>query len=285
MKVLFLLLLLLPAIVFPQRQDAKVLAYNVGFGGLTAGVGAVINKKADENWRRTFVRGFWQGSIGGALNYTSKKSLHLVYENENLAYTLPGRVLNAAGNSIIQNAAANEPFLKNWNFEYGWFRFDYRSRAKTRFGVRVLPLSVIGTVAALPQGRLDLPTTLLTGVVTFRSDELLSTLSGHQEGVNYGRVFIYNDEQSSKYYILSHEVIHEFQYRQHLVFNAYLQKPVARTNAPGLKKLFTKYVYPDISYFGLFYLAEGIEPSPHYYRNFYEFEAERLSTNCHVPVE
>lgn len=284
MKVLIILLLLIPGILFPQSQDAKVLTYNIGFGGLTAGVGAVINKKEGENWRKTFARGFWQGSIGGALNYTAKKSTYLIQKNNSLSYAIPARIVNAAGNSIIQNAAANGPFLKVWNFEYGLFRFDYSAVAEDRFRVRLLPESIVASLIVLPQGHLDLSTTLCSGIITVKAEGMINSVSGRHDGVNYGRAFIYYEDMS-RYHIISHEIIHEYQYREYQVFNAYWKNNIEKMDAPRLKKFFTKYMFPDVPYFGLFYMLEGVERSPHYYRNFYEFEAERTSTNHHVHVE
>lgn len=283
MKFIFALCLLFPRLVFSQDQEIKVLTHNIVFGGLTGGVGAIINKKEGDNWRKNFVRGFWQGSIGGLLNYSAKKTIYYIDQNKQTGYALPARLLSSAGNSIIQNAAANGPFLKNWNFEYGFLRFDYYAGAEKKFRVRVLPESVIATAVALNKGRLDVNTTLLTGVMVLKSTELINTTRGSTDGINYGRAFIYIDD-TLKYHLISHELIHEFQYREYLVFNAYLKKEVSKIKETRFKKILTKYIYPDIPYFGLFYLLEGNEPKPRYFKNYFEFEAERFATNKHVQV-
>jgi hypothetical protein len=57
-----------------KHQEATLLVYNVVFGGLTGGIGSILNKPKTSSWHRAFVRGFWQGSLGGTLNYTSKKN-------------------------------------------------------------------------------------------------------------------------------------------------------------------------------------------------------------------
>jgi hypothetical protein len=278
-----LILLFLPIAIFSQNQESKVLFYNVGFGGITAGIGAIINKKS-EPWKKCFLRGFWQGSIGGLLNYSAKKSIYLVNKNSNVAYALPARVISSAGNSIIQNAAANQPFLQNWNFEYGFFRVDFSTGTKSKFGVRILPESIIASAILLSKGKPDIHTTLLTGVMSFKSNNLIYSARGAHDGVNYGRAFLYLDS-STKYHVIAHEIIHEFQYREYLVFNSFFKTSVSKINAPALKKLFTQYIYPDVPYFGLFYMLEGINPSPMIFRNYFEFEAERFGTNKFVIIK
>ena len=278
MKILLIWFLLFPGIICAQQREVKVLTYNVGFGGLSAGLGAVLNKKKGENWKRSFVRGWWQGSIGGVLNYSGKKTIHLIDKNNNLGYALPARLLSAAGNSIIQNAAYNSPFLKNWNLEYGFFHFDFVTGSGRNFSVRLLPLSVVSTALLLPKGKLDVRTSLFTGTMALKSKKPISTINGRHSGVNYGRAFIYQDD-TLQYHLIAHELTHEYQYREYLVFNAYLKKPAAKLKETRAKKFFAKYIYPDIPYFGLFYALEGVQQGPRFYRNYFEYEAEKFGTN------
>jgi hypothetical protein len=281
MKRFFVLLLFFPLLISAQSQEQKVLGYNVGFGALTSGLGAVINKKKAENWKKSFLRGFWQGSIGGLINYSAKKTIYYVDEKDNLAYALLARLISSAGNSIIQNAAFNEPFLTNWNLEYGFLRFDYSVNSVKKFKVRILPASVIGTALALPKGRLDIGATLLSGMMVFHSKELINTLNNKHDGINYGSAMVYYGD-TLRYHIISHEIIHEYQYREYLVFNSYLKKEMPKIKESGLKRWITKYIYPDLPYFGLFYTLMGVESGPRYFKNYFEFEAERFATNRYV---
>jgi hypothetical protein len=281
MKKLLLALLLVPGMLLAQNQEGKVLMYNIGFGGLTSGIGAVINKKKTENWKKSFARGFWQGSIGGTLNYSAKKSTYLIYKNNNAGFALPARIISAAGNSIIQNAALNEPFLKNWSFDYGLFRMDYTPNKDKKFQVRLLPEAVVASLLLVPKGKIDIGATLSTGVMIFKSTGRISTIHGNKNGLNYGRAFIYVPD-SVRNHVIAHEIIHEFQYREYMVFNAYLKPQADKMKLMGLKKVFTRYLYPDIPYFGLFYMLEGVQEYPRFYRNFFEFEAERMSRHSYV---
>lgn len=280
MKIL-LILLFLPSICFPQQQDTKLLLYNTGFGGISSAIGAVINKK-HENWKNCFVRGFWQGSIGGLINYSSKKTMYLVSNRNSFGYALPARLLSAAGNSIIYNAASNAPFLQNWSLDYGIFRFDLSLQSEKKFKARILPVSVVASAVALSKGKFDFGTTMLTGVMTFKTNEWISTVR-KTDAINYGRAIIYLDS-AKKYQLVAHEIIHEFQYREYLVFNSFLRPAVLTMKNTGIKKVFEKYIYPDVPYFGLFYIMEGMHLKPQA-KNFFEFEAQRFVTNKFVKTD
>jgi hypothetical protein len=270
--------LFFPLLLFSQQQEREVLLYNIGFGGLSAGIGAAINHK-ENNWKKSFLKGFWQGSIGGVINYSSKKTLYLVGQNNNYGYALPARFLNCAGNSIVLNAAYAQPFLKNWFFEYGPLRLEYYGNSTNKWHARLLPEGILASAISLRRGYFDLETTLLTGVMAFKTKEYISPERKNVDGVNYGRAFVYYDYDSSsiKYPVVAHEIIHEFQYREHLVLNSYFQ--AGEMKKGFMKNLFTKYLYSDVPYFALFYMIQGVSPSPRFYDNFYEFEAERFATN------
>jgi len=282
MKFLFLFLLI-PSIALPQGQERKIFFYNIGFGGISGGIGAALNAKGEKR-AKCFIRGFWQGSIGGMVNYSSKKANHRIVDHQNIAWAMPARLLNAAGNSIIQNAAFNEPFLKNWNFEYGPFHFDLALHGQHPLRVRLLPLSLAGAAFCIPKGKFDAGASLLTGIMIFRTNERINSGRSMVGGINYGRAFLYQDS-SNKYHILVHEIIHEYQYREYLVINSFLKKPVERLKDTRLKKTMARYIYPDIPYFGLFYMLEGVAPAPKIYRNFFEFEAERIALGKKVVIE
>ena len=166
MRYLFLFVFL-PTIVLAQRQEATMFLYNTCFGGITSGIGAVINKPKDVNWKQAFIKGAWQGSIGGALNYSSKKVLYLVNKEQQVAYGLSAKVLHSAGTSIIENASLGEPFLQNWSIDYGPVRFDFSLNGVRKFNARFLPISVYSVIKASKYNRLDLKTTLLSGNIAF----------------------------------------------------------------------------------------------------------------------
>lgn len=273
---------------FTQHQERTVFVYNAAFGGITAGVGAAINKQKDVNWKKAFLKGFWQGSIAGVLNYSGKKTLYLVNRNQNYIYAWPAKLLHAASNSIRENAALNEPFLQNWNIDFGPLRFDFSLKHKRNFKARLLPEAIFAIAAGATYGKLDLMATLSTGQIIFYSKDILNVPNVPvSSGITFGRSSIYvvdNVPNSlNKFRVIAHELVHQFQYSEYLVFNTWLKPFEKKIKSKSLKSIFSKYIYLDIPYFFAAYYINGRYADPHYYRNFYEFEADRFATNEYVP--
>jgi hypothetical protein len=287
MKIATTLLLLLHLNVFAQHQEQAVFVYNVAFGGITSGIGAIINKPKEVNWKKAFLKGFWQGDIGGLLNYSGKKTLYLVNRNQKDIYAWPAKLLHAAGSSIMENAALNAPFLQNWNIDYGLVRFDFSFDKQRKFKVRLLPEAVVATIIAVKYGKFDLGTSLRTGEIIFKDDRVLDLPNAPlASGVTFGRVIVYVDTPQSYYTkdrILSHEIVHRYQYNEYQIFNTWLNPVARKIKSKSLQSIFSKYVYLDIPYFFVPYYINGRHADPHYYRNFYEFEADRFATNAYVP--
>jgi hypothetical protein len=275
-------LIAIPAISIAQRQERELLFYNVGFGALTGGIGATINKPKTLNWKRAFITGFWQGSIGGLLTFSGKKSLHLVNRNKTLAYAWPAKIIHAAGISIIENAAARQPFLENWNINIGIARFDFSLGDKKCVKARFLPYSIYSVISGFVGGSFDASTSLQTGNLAFKYKSPSSPWQGNSSGISFGRTFAY-ENSTDKYYFISHELVHQFQFDEYQSLNALLLPLGKKVKSTKVQILFSKYIYFDVPYLSLaYYGIEGTHDYPNYYRNFYEFEAERFSTNAHV---
>jgi hypothetical protein len=286
MKKLLLFIFIIPCLghAQTQRQERTMLLYNIGFGGFSSGVGAVLNKPKGKDWKKYFLKGFWQGSIGGLLNYSGKKTLYLVNQKQQPAYAWPAKILHAAGNSIMENAALNEPFLQNWQIEIDPVRFDFSLRGKKPFRARFLPVTIYSVAAAARDSRLDLPTTLLTGNIAFKAKgDWIRVRRGYFTGMSFGRAFAYVNS-AEKYEIIAHELVHQMQYREYQIANTWLIPYTHLLHSKKLEHIFHKYIYADVPYFLGFYVLEGFHDPFHYYRNFYELEAERFATNQYVPV-
>jgi hypothetical protein len=287
MKTAIIILLILHLDAYAQHQERTLFIYNVTFGGITSGIGAIINKPKEVDWKKAFLRGFWQGDVGGLLSYTGKKAVYLVNKNQKDIYSWPAKLLHAAGRSIIENASSYQPFLQNWNIDYGFLRFDFSFVSNRKFKVRLLPEAVVAIILASSYGRFDLTSSLRTGEIIFRSHKTLDLPNTPiAEGVTFGRAIIYvNNSQSyyTKDRILSHELIHRYQYNEYQVFNTWLKPIEGKIKSKKLQTIFSKYVYFDMPYFFLPYYITGIHAYPHFYANFYEFEADRFATNAYVP--
>jgi hypothetical protein len=262
------------------QQERKVFLYNLGFGGLTSGIGAIINKPKTSDWKKYFIKGLWQGSIGGVLNYSGKKTIYLINKNESLVYGWPAKLLHHAGTSIIENASLNEPFLQNWNLDFGPVRFDFSFGNEKKLRVRFLPSSIYSIIDGFNEGRFSLSTTLLTGNLSFKRATYFPDGSF---GYSTGRGITYIDYYY-KYHSIAHELIHQFQFNEYQVFNAWFKPLIPKLKSENIKRAFEKYIYFDLPYFLPAYALEGQSYGPKYYRNFFEFEAERFATNSHVQI-
>jgi hypothetical protein len=270
---------------FAQKQERQLLVYNALLGGVTAGVGAAINKPKGAQLGRTMINAFWQGCLGGSINFSAKKTLYLITRDEQVAYALPARILHAAGNSIIENAAFNRPFLQSWNIDYGPVRFDFSLGKNRSFKARFLPATIFAVYLGWRDATIDVPYSLYSGTFCFRSkNELVTGLDGNlYSGYAFARSYTYAPlENQFKYRTIAHELVHIMQYRDYQVLNTWIAPLAGKMKNGKVKRLFDKYVYLDLPYFWLFNVLQGRHSLPDYFKNFYEFEAERFSTNTTV---
>jgi len=266
-------------ICYGQHQERQVLLYNIGLGGLTSGIGSIINTPKGQNWKKNFVRSFWQGCAGGVLHYTGKKTVFLINKNQSLSMAWAAKLQHAAGSSITESAAANRPFLQNWNINVGPVRIDY-SFGNRKLNLRFLASSVYTCIAGFSLGTLDAKSSLMTGVLVFKTDKLIS---GDYAGGTYGTGIVYYND-SGKFHTIAHEYIHSLQYSEYVTFNTWLNPLTSKVGSNKLKNVFQNHIYLDLPYLNLFYWLEGQYSYYYYYRNFYELEAERFATNSYVPV-
>jgi hypothetical protein len=284
MKQFILIFLFVPKVLFSQDQQRTLLVYNVGLGAITSGIGAVINKPKHTNWKKYFIKGCWQGSIGGLVNYTSKKALYLVNKKNEPLYSWPAKLLHAAGLSIIENASLNEPFLQNWNIDYGPVRLDFSINGKRKTRVRFIPETTIaGIIYASKKGRFNLGRTLSTGNLVFVSkDDYISNNGVYTPGSSFGRAIVLSRFGNMSNEVIAHEIVHQFQSGDFQVLNTWLKPFEKKIKSKTLQTIYTRYVYFNIPWFWPVYEAAGRYDNPHYYKNFFEFEAQRFAANRHV---
>ena len=271
---------------YAQKQERTLFIYNVGFGAVTSGIGAIINKPKGNNWKRSFGKGLWQGSIGGLLNYSGKKTLYLNNLKQTKAFFWPAKILSSAGTSIMQSASLNKPFLENWNIDYGLFRVDFAIHDKENFKVRLLPVGIYATMMASRYCKFDIKNTLALGQIVFSGKQTIRYPNGNTAlGTSFGRGLIFVDNLQTvpiRYRLLAHEVVHQFQYNDYQIFTTWLNPLGQKVKSKTLKKIFTNYIYPDLPFSLLSYNLAGRYGFPNYFKNFYEFEAEGFSTNKYV---
>lgn len=292
---MYRILLLLIGILFfskdvkpQQNQDLQLFAYNIGFNGLTAGIGSMINKSKTTKLHTAFIQGFWKGSIGGLFIYAGKKTTYFINKERNYLYGWPAKLIHSVGLSVTENAALAKPAFANYHINLGLTRLDFNLVKKSKIQARILPVSLITILFGFKEGRrFDFDKTIRTGEIIFThpTNTLLQNrlLGDFTEAYSLGGCLVFAKDVREPFQLFSHELVHQFQYRENMIISTWLPKQNKRASTEKPKKSLIKYFYPEVPAFWLFYVADGIQPPPNYFKNFYEFEAERFSTNKYVP--
>lgn len=265
-----------------QNIEANIIAYNTLVGGFSGGIGAVINKKKDQKWHKAFAKGFIIGFGGGAICYAGKKLNVLVSQKQNLGYCWLSRIVFSAGNSIVENAAANRNFWSQWHYDVGFVRIEFKTESFTLMP-RFMPSTFAGIVFMASNGDFDYKSSFRSGTLTFRTSNfwfapnlIASTLSNGfliDSKIKRGKPF---------YDTYAHEMVHAFQFQEFSGCN-YFFNPISnqwKLKSPVLKKI-SKWVYVDINYelmVANYFLVHKGYKDKLYCRNFLEKEAEFLST-------
>jgi len=267
-----------------QNLEPKILGYNVLIGGLTGGIGALINKKKDQKWHKAFIKGFVIGVGGGAVSYSGKKLNYLVAQKQELGYCWLSRAVFSAGNSIVENAAANRPFWSRWHYDIGFMRFEVETNGPMSFTPRFMPSAFGGIVFMAVNGNIDGITTLKSGTLTFRADKVSYASYLSASTASNGFLFINSLNQGHQFYdTYAHEMIHAFQFQEfsgvNYFFNPYTEKWKSKSER---FKNTSKWFYGDVNFEAMlinyFLIQKGYEDSPEAYcDNFLENEAEFLS--------
>jgi hypothetical protein len=263
-----------------QHYGAKSLVYNAVIGGVSAGIGAIINKKQGQEWYDVFVKGFIIGTGGGAVMYSGKRLTTLITNENNVSYGWLSRSVFCAGTSIVENVASGRSFWSVWHYDIGFIRFEYDCEAQ-QFQPRVMPAALGATVFLAVQGRLDLTTSLRSGTPTFRTRNI--SYQPALVGSTVTNAFLLSDTllTGRTYYdVFAHEMIHSFQFQEFSGVNQFF-KPFGQkweTLSPTFKRVH-RWVYGDLNHelmlFNYFVIQGGSKRN--YCNNFLENEAEFLT--------
>ena len=267
-------LLLFTTTVFAQRNDTQAGLYNIGIGSLTGGIGAMINKKPTEKLGPVLVKGLWQGAIGGYALFESKRLIRLVHQNKELGFSWPSKIVNAAGTSIVENAAANRDFWERWHLNYGFSRFELDLKEHPRFHYKVMPIAFVYTVGVALQTKFELGKTLQTGQFIFSSNTKRWEET-NSIGVAVPGNIIYKPGMESFYNVITHEIVHIYQFNDLNGINTYMDKPHAYLSSKSsfFKKI-DKWIAFDYNTLvsTALYELENIN-AVRYYDNYFEHEA------------
>jgi len=272
--ILLIFLLVFSHNIFAQSNDTEAGLYNVALGSLTGGIGAMINKKPNEKLGRVFVKGLWQGAIGGYTIFESKRLARLIWQKNELVYAWPSKIVNAAGTSIVENAASNRDLWEKWHMNIGFNRIELDVKDSLSVHYKLMPIAFGYTVANMIYEKFEVGRTLQSGQFIFSSP------SSEWTGLNivavaYPGNILYEQGLYNLNNYLVHEIIHIYQQNDFNGFNAYLNKPYAAAGAHcKFIKGFNKWIYVDHNQ--LLHLAayrlENINRK-FYYDNYFEHEA------------
>lgn len=272
-SIVICLLVLWPLISKGQDSKGEMAVYNTALGSLFGGIGAIINKKPDQKAGHVFLKGMAQGAFGGYLVYESKNLIGKISERNDLKYSWPAKFVNAAGSSIIENAASNRNFYEEWHFNIGFNRFEIHTREKLQFKYKILPLSFLATGISMFTNDFEMKRSLQTGEFIFSNNKVgLST--DEAAGITYGNVIILNKAYLDDLRFYSHEIIHVYQYYDFNPINSFFNRDIKKWESGS--KMFrwaNNIFYWDFHapvLLGLYLMEQDNE---NYYNNFFENEA------------
>ena len=252
-----------------HRNDFEAGLFNIGFGGLVSGLGAVINKKQNEKTGKVFLKGFGQGALGGYLIFESKRLVGEFGKTGDYGYIWPSKLINSAGTSIIENAAANRDFWDRWHLNIGFNRIEFYTKDKFKVSYRIMPFALSSTIYGFTQGELDFNKSIKVGSFVFFTDDINN--SGDFTGATYSNsILIEKKALNNLNGVLPHEIIHVYQYESFSGLNSYLNKPITKLTKNKWFRTYNKIFYTDFNYLtfrGLYNLNTNHDS------NFFENEA------------
>ena len=163
-------LILLSHTNMAQKNDFEAGLFNVGIGSVLGGIGAVINKEPNEKFGKTLLKGLGQGALGGYLVFESKRLVREFAKSGNYGYVWPSKLVNSAGTSIIENAAANKDFWTRWHLNIGFNRFELNTNESFKMSYRIMPFAFYSTIANATEGDFNLGKSLKMGTFGFKTN-------------------------------------------------------------------------------------------------------------------
>lgn len=289
------------------RQELGLAGYNIALGGITAGFGAMINKKKGTKAGKAFLRGVKYGCIGGAINYTAKRMAYGMnpetttgipkLNKKYLLWGWPVKIVHSIGSSIIDNAARNKKnVFKNYNLPIGFINLNINFEEKLKIKPQLMPYSIYSYIylSAKKNYQFKAEESLLLGTPIFIFDSTTPNY-GTYAGQQFANGITFKDDlySDTRYRFINqtiaHEYIHVLQFKEYQVFNSYFSNCYNKIigKKVKLKNFIGKYIYNDFPYVSAFYLMmqqpKDAIYSNAYFKNLYELEAQHFSTNSFVP--
>ena len=259
-----------------QNTKQEFGLYNVGLGSIVGGIGAIINKKPDEKTGNVFLKGLWQGALGGAVVYQSKLLVGQIAEKQDFAYAWPASLTNSIGNSIIENACLNKNFYEQINFNVGFNRFEVYPTNNFKLKYKIMPVSLVLLGYVAVQSKFEPEISMKAGQFVFSSSNFRIQNIDNYRGFALGNIICFNPNFVGNNSTFSHEMIHVFQYYEYNFLSKLTKKPIDNMfKNSNFYNNASKFIYSDVEGLILLrslYLAE-YKIGSRYYENFFEREA------------
>jgi len=264
-----------------QKNDSEAIAYNVGLGSFFGGVGAIINKDKNQKWHKAFLKGLWQGALGGYVVYESKKRVYDFSRTKDYKYAWASKILYSAGNSIIENAASNKNFWAKWHITIGFNRIEFNTQKKFKIKYQLLPFSLFSAIQTSTKGKFDFKTSIKTGFLIFKTTNTNIFPEGF-DGFTFRNSILLLDSGEKFFVVLPHEMIHTYQEEDFQFINTFFIKTKEKFLKNTFLKKIDKYIYFDGNTFLNGWLYNIERSGKCYYNNFFEQEANfySLRLNC-----
>lgn len=206
-----------------QNNDFEAGLFNVGIGSIVGGLGAVINKQPQEKFGKTLLKGMGQGALGGYLVFESKRLVREFATSGNYGYVWPSKLVNSAGTSIIENAAANRDFWERWHLNFGFNRVELSTKENFKISYKIMPFALYSSIYNSTIGKFDFVKSIKLGTPVFKADNIL-TRGINARGVTSTNSIILKNNINNPYEVEGHELIHVYQYENFSGFNSFFLK-------------------------------------------------------------
>lgn len=256
-----------------QANDTEAFFYNVSIGAVFGTIGSLINKKDGEKNSKIILKGLSEGALGGYLNFESKRLLRVAVKQENSNFYWGSKIINAAGNSILEGTALNRKFGEQWNMNIGFLRFEYNPTSTKKLKPRIMPIAFAYTIGVAVQTKFEIDTSLKTGQLIFSSNDKRFEQT-NSIGVTYPGCIVLRDENKNELDILSHEIIHIYQQNDYSILNTFIDKPINKlSNVSNFTQSMNKILFYDFHLIPLNIVYNIESNKTFYYSNYLEHEA------------
>ncbi|WP_373059968.1 hypothetical protein [Zunongwangia sp. H14] len=240
-------------------------------------MGAVINKKPDQNLGRTVVKGFTHGALGGYLIFESKRLVRKFGSEKNYNYIWPSKIVNAAGSSIIENAAANRELWERWHLNLGFNHIEVDFKDKFKVSYRIMPFSLLRTLYLFSKARLDIDRSMVFGILVFNQEtpEILEEGRSSRGKAYLNHILLRRGMHQSTE---AHEIIHTYQYEGFSGINTFFDSPMSRLEQKSkLARIYNKIFYTDFNAVFSMSIYNFEWERKGYWENYFEKEARFFS--------